>query len=119
MTRITVDLPDNLLEEITERSTTEGVLESRLPELLRLGLMADRAPIDLYRYVLDFIVSNLSHDEVMKFKPTTAMQARLQDLLAKSAAQQLSLAEEQELNEYERIEHLIVMLKSGSLLYLQ
>jgi hypothetical protein len=119
MTRITVDLPDNLLGEITEGSTTEGILEARLPELLRLGLMAGNSSTDIYKYVLDFIVTNPSHDEVMKFKPTTAMQARLKALLAKSAAKQLSLAEEQELNEYEQIEHLIVMLKSGSLRYLQ
>jgi hypothetical protein len=107
MTRITVDLPDNLLGEITE-----GILEARLPELLRLGLMASKSSTDIYKYVLDFIVSKPSHDEVMKFKSTTAMQARLKALLAKSAAKQLSLAEEQELNEYEQIEHLIVMLKS-------
>ena len=119
MTKITIDLPDNLLGEITEGATTEGLLEARLPELLRLGLMAGRSSTDIYKYVLDFIVSNPSHDEVMKFKPTTAMQARLKELLAKSAAQQLNLAEELELNEYERIEHLIVMLKSGSLRYLQ
>jgi hypothetical protein len=119
MTRITVDLPDNLLGEITKGSTTEGLLEERLPELLRLGLMAGKSSTDIYKYVLDFIVSNPSHEEVLKFKPTAAMQARLQDLLAKSASQQLSLVEEQELNEYERIEHLIVMIKSGSLRYLQ
>jgi hypothetical protein len=81
--------------------------------------MTSKPFTDIYKYILDFIVSNPSHEEVMKFKPTVAMQARLKDLLAKSATQQLSIAEEQELDEYERIEHLIVMLKSGSLQHLQ
>jgi hypothetical protein len=54
MTRITVDLPDNLLGEITEGSTIEGVLEARLPELLRLGLTASKSSTDIYKYVLRF-----------------------------------------------------------------
>ena len=47
------------------------------------------------------------------------MQTRLKDLLNKSDSGQLNSIEQQELDEYERIEHLIVMLKTGSLSYLK
>jgi hypothetical protein len=118
MAKITVELPDSLLKEIIKDTDSQNVLEERLPELLRLGLMAGRSPTGIYKYVLDFIVSNPTHDEVMQFKPTIEMQERLKDLLAKSANGQLNSVEEQELHEYERIEHWIIMLKSGSLRYL-
>jgi hypothetical protein len=118
MAKITVELPDSLLGEIIKDANSQDTLEERLPELLRLGLIAGRSPTGIYQYVLNFIVSNPTHDEVMQFKPTVEMQERLKDLLAKSASGQLNSAEEQELHEYERIEHLIIMLKSGSLRYL-
>jgi hypothetical protein len=46
------------------------------------------------------------------------MQARLQTLLVRSHDGELTTTEQQELDEYERIEHLIVMLKTGNLPYL-
>ncbi len=46
------------------------------------------------------------------------MQERLRILLARSKAAELTSAEQKELDEYERIEHLIVMMKVGSLPYL-
>ena len=46
------------------------------------------------------------------------MQDRLSTLLAHSKAGTLTPTESKELNEYERIEHLIVMIKTGNLAYL-
>lgn len=43
------------------------------------------------------------------------MQQRLQTLLGRNKAGELTPIEQGELNEYERIEHLMVMLKAGSL----
>ncbi|MDF5708165.1 MAG: hypothetical protein PUP90_10910 [Nostoc sp. S4] len=43
------------------------------------------------------------------------MQQRLRTLLARSQAGTLTFTELQELNEYERIEHLVVMIKAGNL----
>ena len=45
------------------------------------------------------------------------MQDRLRTLLIQSKADKLTPRELQELNEYERIEHLIVMIKAGNLSY--
>jgi hypothetical protein len=46
------------------------------------------------------------------------MQARLRYLLSQSSEGSLTPDELQELDEYERIEHLIIMLKAGNLPYL-
>ncbi len=46
------------------------------------------------------------------------MQNRLTYLLERNNNQTLTPQEQQELNEYEKIEHLIILLKSGNLPYL-
>lgn len=43
------------------------------------------------------------------------MQSRLHTLLNRSQADELTPSEKQELDEYERIEHLIILLKMGNL----
>jgi hypothetical protein len=118
MAKITINIPDDLLTQLTTETNNLEVLERRLPEILRLGLSAGKLPADVYHYVLDFLISNPTPDQILEFRPNLLMQNRLKDLLIKSDAGQLSLNEQQELNEYERIEHLIVMLKTGSLNYL-
>jgi hypothetical protein len=112
------DIPDDILTQLTAETSSTEVLERRLPEILRLGLSAGKLPADVYHYVLNFLISNPTSTQIIEFRPTLSMQTRLKDLLSKSKAGQLSLNEQQELNEYERIEHLIVMLKTGSLRYL-
>jgi hypothetical protein len=118
MAKITINIPDDLLTQLTTETNNLEVLERRLPEILRLGLSAGKLPADVYHHVLDFLISNPTPDQILEFRPNLLMQNRLKDLLIKSDAGQLSLNEQQELNEYERIEHLIVMLKTGSLNYL-
>jgi hypothetical protein len=119
MAKITVELPDNLLEEIIQGISGEELLADQLPELLRLGLLAKRSPSNVYKYILDFIVSNPTHEEILAFRPTLVMQERLKSLLTQSTAGQLTFEENQELDEYEQVEHLVIMLKSGSLKYLK
>ena len=46
------------------------------------------------------------------------MNERLQTLLARSKAGILTVSEQKELDEYERLEHLMILLKAGSLPYL-
>ncbi len=115
MAKITIDIPDDILTQLNSETSSPEVLERRLPEILRLGLSAGTLPADVYHYVLNFLISNPTPAQILDFRPNLAMQTRLKDLLSKSDSGQLSLAEERELNEYERIEHLIVMLKTGSL----
>jgi hypothetical protein len=118
MAKITIDVPDDLLTQLTKETNSSEILERRLPELLRLGLSAGKLPADVYHYVLNFLISNPTPAQIVDFRPTIEMQTRLKDLLSKSDSGQLNSIDRQELDEYERIEHLIVMLKAGSLSYL-
>jgi hypothetical protein len=65
--------------------------------------------------MLDFIASDPTPQQIADFRPTLEMQDRLQTLLNSSSAGRLTLTEQLELDEYERIEHIIILLKSGNL----
>jgi hypothetical protein len=109
--KITLEIPEELSEQLSQ-------IGDRLPELLALSLQQPALPTHIYHYILDFLSSNPTSQQIAEFKPTLEMQARLQTLLARSKADELTLNELKELDEYERIEHLLVMIKSGNLQYL-
>lgn len=111
MAKITLDIPDDLLDQLTE-------VGDRLPDLLRLSLEKPVLPAHIYRYILNFLASKPTPEQILTFRPTIEMTKRLQTLLSRSHAETLTPSEKQELDEYERIEHLIIMLKAGSLPYL-
>jgi hypothetical protein len=71
----------------------------------------------IYRYILNFLAGNPTPEQIAAFGPTPEMQERLRTLLARERAGELTGAELLELDEYERIEHLVIMLKAGSLPY--
>lgn len=109
MTTITLEVPDDLAQQLMQ-------LGDRLPELLAEAVgRAAPLPARIYRYLFDFLVSQPNPEQIASFRPTPEMQARLAQLLAHSRAGQLTLAEQAELDEYERLEHLVVILKAGSL----
>jgi hypothetical protein len=118
MAKITLDVPDDLLTQLTQGENDLESLEIKLLELVRLSLSPGNLPATVYRYVLDFLISNPTPQQLLDFKPTAAMQARLQELVGKSRSGNVTLSEQQELDEYEQIEHLLVMLKAGNLRYI-
>lgn len=109
MATLTIEIPDELMEQLSP-------YREQLPELLRRSVQPQALSAQVYRYVLDFLVSQPTPEQVSNFRPTSEMQERLRYLLGREQDNALSADEGQELDEYERIEHLIVMLKSGSLL---
>lgn len=111
MATITVEIPDDLLEQVAQ-------LRDRLPELVALSIRQPALPAATYRYILDFLASNPSAEQITAFGPPLEVQTRLRALLERSAQGHLTPAEVVELEEYERIEHLMVMIKAGSLPYL-
>lgn len=111
MATITIEVPDDLSDQLAQ-------LGDRLPDLLRQCLQQSALPAQVYRYILDFLISQPSPDQIAAFRPTAEMQERLLTLIAKSHSGELTPTEQKELDEYERIEHLIVMLKLGNLPYL-
>lgn len=111
MVKITLEVP----EEISEKLESLG---DRLPEFLSQSLEQITLPSSIYRYILNFLASNPAPQQISDFRPSPEMQERLGTLIMKSKSGNITANELSELGEYERIEHLIVMLKSGNLKFL-
>lgn len=111
MSTITIEVPEELSDLVGEAG-------DRLPELLAQSLRQPPLPTHVYRYVLDFLASNPSAEQIASFAPTLEMIERQRSLLAREADGNITFAEKAELDEYERLEHLMVMIKAGNLRYL-
>jgi hypothetical protein len=111
MSTITIEVPAELSELLAKAG-------DRLPELLAQSLRQPPLPAHVYRYVLDFLASNPSAEQVASFAPTPEMIERQRTLLAREADNTITPAEKAELDEYERLEHQMVMIKAGNLRYL-
>ncbi|MDJ0898280.1 MAG: hypothetical protein QNJ55_05665 [Xenococcus sp. MO_188.B8] len=112
MAKITLEVPDELSEQLLQ-------MGDRLPEFLALSLQQPPLPARIYHYILDFLASKPTPEQILAFRPTAQMQERLKTLLTRSKTGELTTTEQQELDEYECIEHLIVMLKAGIFPYLE
>src|SRR5437868_10404557 len=100
MATITIEVPDELSELIAQAG-------ERLPELLKQTLQQPTLPTHVYRYILDFLASNPAPKEIADFSPTPEMAARLQTLIEREHGGDFTPAERAELDEYERLEHLM------------
>ena len=109
MAVLTIEIPDELMEQLSP-------VKEQLPDLLQRCLHPLALPAQVYRYVLDFITSQPTSEQIAAFRPTANMQTRLSYLLEKEREGTLSQHEEEELTEYERIEHLIVMFKASTVI---
>ncbi len=108
MPKITFEVSEELSQQLAQ-------VGKRLPELLALSLQQPPLPAHIYRYILNFIASNPTPEEIAAFRPTSEMQDRLRILIERAKASELTEQERIELDEYERIEHLVIMLKAGNL----
>lgn len=106
--KISIEVP----EELSQQLASVG---DRLPELLALSLQQPPLPAHIYRYIVNFIASNPTPEQIAAFSPTLEMQQRLRTLVERSKAGEFTEQERMELDEYERIEHLVIMLKAGNL----
>jgi hypothetical protein len=107
MATLTLEISDELMAQLAP-------VQDQLPELLHRCLLPPTLSAEVYRYILDFLASQPTPEEIAAFRPTLAMQQRLR-YLCDRAEDTITLEESQELEEYEQIEHLIVLLKSGNL----
>jgi hypothetical protein len=109
--RIILEVPEELSDQLVQ-------IGDRLPELLALSVQQPAVPAQIYRYIVNFLASNPTPQQIAAFSPTPEMQERLRTLLARERSGELTSAERVELDEYEQIEHLVILLKAGSLSYL-
>jgi hypothetical protein len=111
MATVTIDVPDELSELIAQAG-------DRLPELLARSLREPTLPAHVYRYVLDFLASRPTPDQLASLGPSPEMSERVRLLLERESRKEITPAEKAELDEYERLEHLIILIKAGNLQYL-
>lgn len=111
MATVTIEVPDDLLELVAQAG-------DRLPELLARSLREPTLPAHVYRYVLDFLASRPTPDQVAAFGPTPEIADRLRTLIEREGKGEITPAEKAELDEYERLEHLMVMIKCSNLRHL-
>ncbi len=108
MPTITFNVSDEIAAQL-------DATRERLPELLALSLQQPAVPAHIYRFIVGFLASNPTPQDLATFGPTPEMQARLQILIERGRTGDLTAMEQAELDEYERIEHLIVLIKSRTL----
>jgi len=109
MVEITIAVPDALAEQL-------AAVRDHLPEVLARGLYEASPPAnEVYRYILTFLATAPSPEEVLAFALTSAMQDRASTLLAKQRADQLTPMEIAELDEYAHIDNLVTLLKARAL----
>ena len=111
MSTIMIEVPEELSDLLAQYG-------DRLPELLAEIAQQPALPAQTYRYVLDFLANNPSVEEIAAFGATPEMGERLRTLVAREQAGDITAREKAELDEYEQLEHLMVMIKSGNLRYL-
>ena len=109
MVEITIAVPEALAEQL-------AAVRDRLPEVLARGLPeAAPAANEVYRYVLTFLATSPSPEDILNFVLTAAMQDRASALLDKQRTGQLTPREMAELDEYTHIDSLVSMLKARAL----
>jgi hypothetical protein len=121
MAELTIQVPDELaqrLEPFRDRlpelltRIVETVLPSSYPADL-LPSVANRtdAPV-AYAEVLDFLITRPTPEEIVAFKVSAEAQERLRTLLDKNREGRLTEIEAAELDLYEQLEHMMILLKA-------
>lgn len=111
MAELTIQIPDELAEQLES-------LQARLLNLLtQLLLNTEKESIEvppstqIYNKVLNFLLKSPTPQEIIAFKVSPQAQKRLQTLLLKNREATLTDNENTELDVYEKLEHLIILLK--------
>ena len=101
-------------------------MQNRLPELLWRLLDIANLPTNskataktestdipaVYQEVLDFLIKRPTPEEIIAFKVSPIAQTRLSELLEKNRSATLSPMELAELDVYEQLEHMMILLKA-------
>jgi len=115
MTTITLEVPDELAGRLAP-------LKAQLPQLLAFtvdlfGIPGDRADavnfsFPVFSEVIEFLAQGPSHQAIINFKVSAKVQSRLEELLDKGREGKLLPQEQAELNTFQQINHLLILLKA-------
>lgn len=115
MTTITLEVPDELAAKL-------AALHPELPGLLSQALelretedsaedASDKAMHPVFQETLDFLTSRPTPEQIISFKASPAAQERLEELLDQNREKGLTDEEEAELDVYEQVNDLMILLK--------
>jgi hypothetical protein len=108
---LTLTIPDEL-------ATRLRAVEDRLPEILELGLrewLSNSPGYAGLNGLLETLARLPSPEEVLSLRPAPVLQDRIEELLDKNRAGDLSDDERREWERYEYIEHLIRLAKARAI----
>ena len=119
MAELTIQVSDELAQRLEP-------LQNRLPELLwqlldfanlptNISKTVQTEPTDIplvYQEVLDFLIKRPTPEEIIAFKVSSQAQSRLEELLSRNRSATLNSMELAELDVYEQLEHMMILLKA-------
>lgn len=109
MTTITLDIPAHLINAVNE-------IGDQLPIILEMGI-SRFAPLSTqaYREAIAFLTQDLPPEQVAAFRFSDEIEERISELLEKNRANQLSQAEEVELERLSLLEEQLEFVKATAL----
>ncbi len=112
MTTITLNIPERLAPIIDE-------LGDQLSLVLEMGV-SRLAPISTRAYVevVDLLTQEPSPEAIVAFRFSDEVEARVSELLARNSSNELSLAEEIELDRFGQLEERLQLVKVRALIEL-
>ena len=119
MAELTIQVSDELAQRLEP-------LQNRLPELLwqlldvanlptNISKTIQTEPTDIplvYQEVLDFLIKRPTPEQIIAFKVSPQAHSRLEELLERNRSATLNSMELAELDVYEQLEHMMILLKA-------
>lgn len=120
MATITIEIPDDLAQQLAPYQHRFADLFTRLIVPPLLGQPSNPSapvpslltPTQTHQEVLDFLISQPTSEQIIRFKVSESSQSRLQVLLHKNREAMLTAAESAELDLYEQLDALMGLLKA-------
>lgn len=111
MSTVTLTLPDDLAERVRD-------LADRIPRTFEVALRAvlrtDAPSVDAVDEVTQFLATLPTPEQILAFRASPAVEARISHLLEKNREAGLSEDEEREWQTYEYAGHLVRMAKANA-----
>lgn len=113
MATITLEVPDELARRLED-------VAGRLPDLLTYaldigGIPGGTMPAErsyLWNEVIEFLASEPNREEILSYKISDNAQERLEELLYLNREETLTPQEQDELDTFNQLDHLFIMLKA-------
>ena len=106
MVQMTMNVPDELAKRWQP-------IRSWLPTILEISFVGFKTPAtQTASEVITFLSSNPTLEEVTGYHASERSQTRMQRLLALNTGGLLGASEQQELDELEKLEHILITLKA-------